>query len=245
MLLKVLGSSSSGNCYIIENDNEAIIIECGIKFSEIKKGLDWNLGKVKCCLVSHEHRDHALAVPELLKAGVMVMTNRDVLASWHLQESYFAKVVISGKGYKVGGFKIVPLGVAHDVPCLAFIIEHKELGRVLFATDTMMLEYKVSRVNHYMIEANYSDEILEENILSGVQPPGMKSRLLQSHMELGTTKEILREADLSQTYNVILLHLSSRNADERLFRSEVEQLVKIPTIVAKKGLKIDLCDNPY
>ena len=30
MELRVLGSSSSGNCYILDNGNEALIIEAGI-----------------------------------------------------------------------------------------------------------------------------------------------------------------------------------------------------------------------
>ena len=34
MRLKVLGSGSSGNCYILENDNEALIIEAGLPFME-------------------------------------------------------------------------------------------------------------------------------------------------------------------------------------------------------------------
>lgn len=38
MELRVLGSSSSGNCYILDNGNEALIIEAGIRFIDVKKG---------------------------------------------------------------------------------------------------------------------------------------------------------------------------------------------------------------
>ena len=38
MKLIVLGSSSNGNCYILDNGNEALIIEAGIRFQEVKKG---------------------------------------------------------------------------------------------------------------------------------------------------------------------------------------------------------------
>ena len=37
MELRVLGSSSSGNCYILDNGNEALIIEAGIRFIDVKK----------------------------------------------------------------------------------------------------------------------------------------------------------------------------------------------------------------
>lgn len=37
MELRVLGSSSSGNCYILDNGNEALIIEAGIRFIDVKR----------------------------------------------------------------------------------------------------------------------------------------------------------------------------------------------------------------
>ena len=59
MKLKVLGSNSLGNCYILENKDEALIIEAGIKFAKVKESLNYNISKIVGCLVSHEHNDHA------------------------------------------------------------------------------------------------------------------------------------------------------------------------------------------
>ena len=42
MRMTILGSSSKGNCYVLQNDSEAIIIEAGVKLSEVKKALGWN-----------------------------------------------------------------------------------------------------------------------------------------------------------------------------------------------------------
>lgn len=55
MKLKVLGSGSSGNCYILENDAEALIIEAGLPFMEVKKVLNFNVRKVQGVVISHEH----------------------------------------------------------------------------------------------------------------------------------------------------------------------------------------------
>lgn len=55
MKLKVLGSGSSGNCYILENDTEALIIEAGVPFMEVKKALDFNISKIQGVVISHEH----------------------------------------------------------------------------------------------------------------------------------------------------------------------------------------------
>lgn len=55
MKLKVLGSSSKGNCYLLESDKEVLIIELGISFKEIKKALNFDISKVVGALVTHEH----------------------------------------------------------------------------------------------------------------------------------------------------------------------------------------------
>lgn len=57
MKLSVLASSSSGNCYCLENDNECLILEAGVKFLDVKKHLDFNVNKIKGVLISHEHLD--------------------------------------------------------------------------------------------------------------------------------------------------------------------------------------------
>ena len=55
MKLKIIGSSSSGNSYVLENDNEILIIEAGIKFSDVQKAIDFRVDKIRGVLISHEH----------------------------------------------------------------------------------------------------------------------------------------------------------------------------------------------
>ena len=59
MLLTVLGSSSKGNGYILDNGQEALILECGVNIKEAKKALQFNIRKVAGCVVTHQHNDHA------------------------------------------------------------------------------------------------------------------------------------------------------------------------------------------
>lgn len=46
--LKCLGSGSSGNCYLLDYNNKTLILECGIKISEIKKRLWLDKREVIC-----------------------------------------------------------------------------------------------------------------------------------------------------------------------------------------------------
>lgn len=56
MLLKCVNSGSqNGNCYILENDTEALILDAGVRYKDVAEALEYNLEKVKACLLSHEH----------------------------------------------------------------------------------------------------------------------------------------------------------------------------------------------
>lgn len=55
MNLHVLGSNSSGNMYLLEGKDEALLLEAGLRFSNIKKLLGANISKIRGVLISHEH----------------------------------------------------------------------------------------------------------------------------------------------------------------------------------------------
>lgn len=57
MVLKVLKSGSQGNGYIIESEDEAILLETGAKLYDCKKYLDFNIRKIKGGLLTHSHLD--------------------------------------------------------------------------------------------------------------------------------------------------------------------------------------------
>lgn len=245
MKLKVLGSDSSGNCYLLQGDKETLIIECGVKYKEILKGLGFNISKVVGCLVSHEHKDHCKAIDEIIRSGI------DVYLSLGTKKAIDCKAFIykinhqirfieSEQQFKVGGFTVLPFATEHDAAePLGFLIEHKEMGKLLFITDSYYCQYQFSGINHILLECNYSKEILEEKIKNGLNPV-LARRLLKSHFSLDNVKEFLEATDLSQVKDITLIHLSSNNSNASLFQEEIEKLTGKITYVAKKGLEIEL-----
>ncbi len=75
MKLKVLGSGSAGNCYLLQDEKETLMLECGLPYKTILRGLKFNLSNIVGCLVSHEHKDHSKAVKELISSGIDVYTS--------------------------------------------------------------------------------------------------------------------------------------------------------------------------
>jgi ribonuclease BN (tRNA processing enzyme) len=219
MKLTVLGSSSSGNGYLLHNGGEALVIEAGIRLLEVKKKLDFQLCTINGCIVTHRHLDHAKYIRQYADAGIDILAPEGAFPGNH----YRFHKGIHGKGYKLGRFRIVPFEVPHDVPCFCYLIDHPDTGRILFLTDTWICEYKFPDLRHIIIEANYSDDILEENILKGIEHPSKRERLLTSHMELKTTKTFLKAQDLLKVQNIVLIHLSERNSDAKRFMAEIQE----------------------
>ena len=84
MILKVLGSESAGNGYLFETDSETLIIEAGLRLRELKLSLNFDLGKVIGCLVTHAHGDHCKYAGDYLKAGIDIYTSKETIAAANL-----------------------------------------------------------------------------------------------------------------------------------------------------------------
>lgn len=224
MKLTCLGSGSAGNCYLLHNDTECLVIEAGVPFKEVKKALDFNVSKIVGLIYSHVHLDHGKYADEYGKAGIPVIRHFNSLSSNQpLMDSH------------LGGFHIKPFECVHDAPCVGFLIEHKDIGRLLFATDTEYIKYRFRDLNHIMIECNYSLELLNQAYHEGLQ-----ERIKLTHMELETCKDFITANRNEALKTVCLMHLSDRTSDEKMFQREVQELVTRPVYVASKGLEYEL-----
>lgn len=247
MQLKVVSSSSKGNCYILENEQEALLIECGVKFPRIQQALQFNLSKVVGCLVSHEHKDHCCAVADVMVNGIKVFASEGTFGAMGIETGHYrAQVIRHANTVKIGNFRILPFELQHDcAEPLGFLINHPETGNVLFATDTYYLKYTFKDLNNLLIEANYSKEILDRKLATGESPDFLRNRVLQSHMSLDTCKEFLGANDLKAVNNIVLIHLSDSNSNASQFKKEIEQHTGKTVHIADVGLTINFNKKPF
>lgn len=228
MNLKVLGSGSSGNCYVLENETEALVIEAGLPLMEVKKALDFNIKKIEGLIESHSHGDHHKYWYSFSNVGVPVFEPFKGIDD---------NVLFKTKHFKVQAFPLV-----HDVPCYGFYIQHKEIGKLLYITDTEHCKYnfKKQEINHILVEANYSDEILEKDAIN-------REHVMRGHMSLETTLEFLKTNDNPTLKNVVLIHLSNKNSNPDEFLKRTKEIVSnnVNTYIAEKGLNIALSLVPF
>jgi len=245
MQLKILSTGSIGNCYILENEKEALIIELGLNFSKIKEALNFDLSKVVGAIISHCHGDHAKGMKQALDNGIECCSSQGTFKSLDIQH-HNAKIIKSKQAFQIGNFKILPFNVHHDVnEPLGFLINHDETGRVLFVTDTTYIDYTFPNLNNIIIEANYCEEIIKEKLGDTWQGEFLKNRILKSHMSLNTCKDTLLANDLSKVQKIVLIHLSDSNSDERKFKKVIEEATGKIVHVANNNQILEFNKNPF
>lgn len=163
MIFDVLGSSSSGNCIII---NEFLMLDCGLTYKSIKE----KLKKTKLIFISHCHSDHcktstikqiAFNYPNIK----FVVGSKDLVKI--LIECNVKKANVfalpSNKWFNLGMLNVKLEKLTHDVPnhLIKFKIKDK---KGVYIVDTGRID-DISAKNYdlYLIEANYQHELLKEH----------------------------------------------------------------------------------
>ena len=180
--------------------------------------------------MSHEHKDHAKAVQELIERGMTVYMSQGTSEAL---ETDGVELIENMEQFNVGSLDIVPFTTFHDArEPLGFLIKSRVDGDVLaFATDTVNLRYKFPGLNILAIEANYDKAILER---CQKMPEKVRYRITNSHMEIDTLCDYLRSLDLSQCREIHLLHLSDATSHEGHFINKVARAVP-------RGIEITAC----
>ena len=225
-----MASSSSGNAYSVSDDDTRILLECGVSLKKLQKLSGFSLSEFKACIVTHEHKDHAKSVAELISRGMEIYMSQGTAEAL---ETDAVNLIEHMQQFNVGSLDIVPFTTFHDArEPLGFLIKSRVDGDVLaFATDTVNLRYKFPGLNILAIEANYDKNILER---CERMPEKVRYRITNSHMEIDTLCDYLRSLDLSKCREIHLLHLSDATSHEGHFINKVARAVP-------KGVEITAC----
>ncbi len=228
-----MASGSRGNCYLVDDGSTPLLLECGLRISEIRQGLGFGLTDVAACLLSHCHQDHSKAIRDVLRAGIGVYTSPGTIAALGL-ENRRLRPVVDKQSFTVGSWIIRAFETQHDAKePLGFLLHSRATNeRLVFATDTYYVKYRFPGLTHIMIECNYASDILQANVDAGLVHPAMRRRLLTSHFSLDNVKEFLKANDLSRVQEIHLLHLSDGNSDAERFKKEIMELTGKPTYIA-------------
>jgi phosphoribosyl 1,2-cyclic phosphodiesterase len=224
----------------LDSGKEILLLEAGCKMADVKRAIDFRLADVVGCLVTHVHGDHCKYATEYAKFGVIVYGTQDIADKKIFPFDRF-HALTAEKTYHIGSFDVVSFKNFHDVPIFGYLIRHKDIGTLLFSTDSYKIGMTLRGVDHFLIEANYSDELLKENVWDGNINKAQADRIMLSHMSLDYCINYLRDCEASKSAKTITLcHLSERNSDAKLFRDTVAGAFGVPTFVAAKNVVVEL-----
>lgn len=242
MELTILGSGSNGNGYILQNNNEALIIECGMPLQDAVTELCGNMQKVVGCLITHSHGDHARYIDQYARPFHIFATEGTLKEKKvHDSEFHYHSVPML-REFKVGNFIIKAFATEHDTaqPC-GFIVYHPDFGTMLFATDTHHLRYKFKiQFDYILIECNHIDSLVDRSIENHLIPRKVGVRAKATHMSLKRCIDFLDSCELYKTKAIILLHISKNNGNPELFITAVRKATGKPVYAASKGMELQM-----
>jgi len=232
--IKSIASSSKGNCYHITDGSTPLLIECGIHTKKISEAINFGLSDICGCLISHSHFDHSMSVKDIMvKYGIDCYMSGETAKNLNLSSGHSLKIIEPMKQFQIWSWDILPFKSVHDCEgSLGFILKSNE-EKVLFLTDSAYCPYKFNDITHIMIECNYCEDILKENIDNGSIPIALKNRLLFSHMSLETLIKFFKANDLSKVKEIHLMHLSLGNSDKRIVKESVQKATGKPVYICE------------
>ena len=116
----------------------------------MKRAIDFQIGNVVGCLLTHSHLDHCGRIKDYLHSAIKVYSSDEVSADILTVAGEKTIALSRMKRHRISGFDVVPFRVPHnETECDGWLIEHCEFGRLLFITDAeycpkKLLKYGVS-----------------------------------------------------------------------------------------------------
>ncbi len=250
------GSGSSGNAYILYNNNDCIAIDCGVGIRTLKKhfrNVGFELSMIKNILVTHEHADHVKSVGVLSNTyNIPVYSTKTVhngiLGNWTVKKKInpnLVRFLNKGEKINIGSFVVTPFNVPHDSKdCVGYLIEYDNLNFVIVTdcghiTDEIRKYIKIA--NFLVLEANYEPNLL----LNGVYPQHLKERINSPNGHLSNIEcgKVIAEESTNNLRYVWLCHLSESNNSPVTARETVEKILQDANIILGQDFDIDVLNR--
>ncbi|MFW3561231.1 MBL fold metallo-hydrolase [Staphylococcus caprae] len=202
-----------------------------MKFDKVQKHFKGRTRKIKGCLITHEHGDHAQYVKQYLSEGINCYVTLGTHNSINI-ESHRIYNIKSKQEIRIGTWSILPFDIDHDAnEPVGFLLQSVHGYKVLYVTDTKYLKYKFKGLTHMMLEVNYIYEQMQQNIKDGIVHNALANRIMQSHFSLENAIGLLKANDLSKLQEIHLIHLSNNNSNATHIKNSIQETTGVPVYI--------------
>ena len=243
-------SGSSGNSYLVKDDNTAVLIDAGISGKRILQGLeetDTPREMVSALLITHEHIDHVKSIPVLTKRIPDLLVYANELTWEHIERPVpeeKKRFFRTGEDFKVGGLTICSFPVPHDAAEPVGFSVYGDGRQISVCTDvgyiTEEIYEEIIDADLLLLEANHEREML----LMGRYPYPLKQRILgdEGHLSNVSAGEALGRiaTEKEKKRQVLLGHLSHENNDPHVAMLAVKNTLQEQDIFVGGDLRIQV-----
>ena len=262
------GSGSSGNCYGLFTDSDALLIDAGVGVRSLKKhskNFGLPLNRIHHLLITHDHADHVKCVGSLsheqnLPVYATVAVHSGIDRNYcvaHKVESSLRRYIEPGKPFVLcsptrpdgaspskvtPSFTVTPFTVPHDSSDnVGYQIESQGITFCIITDAGRVTEEMgtyISRANYLVLEANHDVEML----VNGSYQPHLKARIQSGtgHLSNMACAEAIARYMNEDLRHVWLCHLSQENNHPELARKTVDTILRSYGIIAGKDMKLDV-----
>ena len=214
-----IASSSGGNAYVVEQGDDALLVDCGVCLKTLKAAYD--LSHVRAVLVTHNHADHVSGLRVFLnKFDVPVYANAMTAEATVAQEKVAAAAFAcfeNGQSFSVGPFEILPFSVPHDA---ADPVGYLVRGDVTYfhgtdiGTPLDSIGLKLAAADLATLESNHDAVMLR----TSRRPPYLIQRIAgpRGHLSNDQACDLVRRFASPRLRQLYLAHLSGECNDPQL-----------------------------
>lgn len=244
-----LYSGSSGNCSLVQQGEQNILIDIGKNCKQTCLALEEagvKPGMLSAILITHEHSDHIGGLRVFLKKYPMpVYSNPGTLTylreNGHIPDGVMTQV-IGDAPIEIAGFQVRAFPLSHDAAgCCGFQLE-KDGHSMSLATDLGKVDEAVyshlTGAELVVLEANYDKSML----MLGPYPYALKRRIASEngHLCNEETARIVARLVQDGCSKIALCHLSQENNSPSQALMTVRQQLSVEGIGPARQAEIQL-----
>lgn len=234
------------NCMLIETENSAILIDCGLMFSELDHfGVEFVIpnfshllskkDKIRGIFATHGHEDHIGAISFALKSGIRApiyasqfttLMIRERLRETGMHETVPLNVLPPGGEVDLGEIKVKVASVNHSIIDAFALFIDTPLGKIIHTGD-----FKIDASPHFgdIMDKNEFKKAGDEGVLLLMSD---STNVERDHEALKDDKIALRFEELFKKAEGLIL--------VSMFSSNVGRMANIFSLANKMGKKIAL-----